>query len=112
MLWFVKFGSSYYMVWIRGTLLRFRYDQFMKFGWKALIPASLVWLFMVMFFKATIVFWEIDLYELVRRIRIFFHLLYSHCNCGNNRCTVYVSKVVKDGKDENTAQKLKLRKKN
>jgi NADH-quinone oxidoreductase subunit H len=30
-------------VWIRGTLLRFRYDQFMKFGWKVLIPAGLGW---------------------------------------------------------------------
>lgn len=31
-------------VWIRGSLLRFRYDQFMRFGWKILIPAGLVWL--------------------------------------------------------------------
>lgn len=28
-------------VWIRGTLLRFRYDQFMKLGWKVLIPVGL-----------------------------------------------------------------------
>lgn len=34
-------------VWVRGTLLRFRYDQFMKFGWKGLIPAALVWLTLV-----------------------------------------------------------------
>lgn len=31
-------------VWIRGSLLRFRYDQFMKFGWKVLIPVGLGWL--------------------------------------------------------------------
>ncbi|WP_439644953.1 NADH-quinone oxidoreductase subunit NuoH [Demequina iriomotensis] len=31
-------------VWIRGSVLRFRYDQFMKFGWKALIPVGLGWL--------------------------------------------------------------------
>ncbi len=30
-------------VWVRGTLLRLRYDQFMKFGWKVLIPFGLVW---------------------------------------------------------------------
>jgi NADH-quinone oxidoreductase subunit H len=30
-------------VWIRGSLLRFRYDQFMKFGWKVLIPVGLAW---------------------------------------------------------------------
>jgi NADH-quinone oxidoreductase subunit H len=39
-LWFFMF----LFVWIRGTLLRFRYDQFMKFGWKILIPAALVWI--------------------------------------------------------------------
>ncbi len=34
-------------IWLRGSLPRLRYDQFMKFGWKYLIPASLVWIVMV-----------------------------------------------------------------
>jgi NADH-quinone oxidoreductase subunit H len=33
----------FFFIWLRGSLPRFRYDQFMKLGWKVLIPVSLVW---------------------------------------------------------------------
>jgi len=39
-IWLIMFV----FVWIRGSVLRFRYDQFMKFGWKILIPVGLGWL--------------------------------------------------------------------
>ena len=44
-LWFIVkvWLFMFVFVWVRGTLLRFRYDQFMKFGWKILIPVALAW---------------------------------------------------------------------
>jgi NADH-quinone oxidoreductase subunit H len=34
-------------IWLRGSLPRLRYDQFMAFGWKVLIPGSIVWILAV-----------------------------------------------------------------
>ena len=31
-------------LWFRATFPRYRYDQIMRLGWKALIPVTLVWI--------------------------------------------------------------------
>jgi NADH-quinone oxidoreductase subunit H len=49
LLWFVLkvYTILFVFIWVRFSLPRLRYDQFMRFGWKGLVPAAIVWLVIV-----------------------------------------------------------------
>ena len=41
----------FFFVWLRGSLPRVRYDQFMRLGWKVMIPSTVVWVMLVAFLR-------------------------------------------------------------
>ncbi|MFC6288028.1 NADH-quinone oxidoreductase subunit NuoH [Nocardioides sp. GCM10027113] len=53
-LWFLGKVMSFVFIfiWLRGSLPRLRYDQFMMFGWKRLIPVALAWIVAVAVIRA------------------------------------------------------------
>lgn len=74
MLWFLikVWIFMFIMVWVRATLLRMRYDHFMKLGWKVLIPVALGWLVCVTIIQGVTAFTDIPRGTLLVGIGVVF----------------------------------------
>jgi NADH-quinone oxidoreductase subunit H len=78
--WTMKvFAFIFMFIWLRGTLPRLRYDQFMAFGWKVLIPISLAWILVVAFFRALRNELDVDLSGILTGLRSS-----SCCTCSTS----------------------------
>ena len=77
MLWFILkvWVLMFLMIWTRGTLVRFRYDKFMKFGWKFLIPVSLGWFVLVAIMQAYRAFTEVSTQSMLLGLAAIFLVL-------------------------------------
>ncbi|WP_036566041.1 NADH-quinone oxidoreductase subunit NuoH [Nocardioides halotolerans] len=77
LLWFFGkvLGFIFFFIWLRGTLPRLRYDQFMALGWKWLIPISLGWIIAVATIRAVSLHGSIDRQYLMAGIGVALVLL-------------------------------------
>ncbi|WP_224748483.1 NADH-quinone oxidoreductase subunit NuoH [Nocardioides hwasunensis] len=75
-LWFFGkvFCFIFLFVWLRGSLPRMRYDQFMALGWKVLIPVSLAWIVAVATIRVISLEGEINRTYLVAAIAVLLVL--------------------------------------
>lgn len=62
-LWFTLkvWAFLFVFIWLRTSLPRLRYDQFMNLGWKVLIPISLTWVMVVAIIRAAFAGEDADL---------------------------------------------------
>ncbi|MBD8870795.1 NADH-quinone oxidoreductase subunit NuoH [Nocardioides donggukensis] len=77
LLWFFgkMLGFIFVFIWLRGSLPRLRYDQFMALGWKWLIPGSLVWIVSVATIRAVSVNGNVERSQLLVGIGVLAVIL-------------------------------------
>lgn len=71
-LWFIVkiLLFMFVFIWLRGTLPRLRYDQFMRFGWKFLLPISIGWIVVVASVRGFRNNYELDTSSTLTRIAL------------------------------------------
>jgi NADH-quinone oxidoreductase subunit H len=86
-------------IWLRGTLPRLRYDQFMAFGWKRLIPISLGWIVLVAVVRAATLDGGIDRRYMLMAIGVLAVLVLVLFFVGSGEETAQQEQLREEGDD-------------
>jgi NADH-quinone oxidoreductase subunit H len=107
LLWFTAkvWGFIFIYIWLRATLPRLRYDQFMALGWKVLIPVALIWVIFAAVMRSIrnsgYQHWGIVLASIsaatTLALIVFLHRRFSKVNVDPMKATAASGAIVSDG---------------